>query len=134
MRYVSPYCYGLLLELVYICQSYRIQVTHFLAHIVDNYAVDNIIIHSNNGDKTTSGLSAVMFLVCCSARSATYNQNITRKTHVTIRETVSHRTQPFSQLNFRFYGRHVEFWNHLRNKILHSLIAHTYSGKITKAF
>ena len=63
MRYVSPYCYGLLLELVYICQSYRIQVTHFLAHIVDNYAVDNIIIHYYNGDKTTSGLSAVYGLL-----------------------------------------------------------------------
>jgi len=46
-------------------------MTHFLAQIVDNYAVDNIIINSNNGDKTTSGLSAVVFLVCSSARSAT---------------------------------------------------------------
>jgi len=51
--------------------SYKIQVTDFLAHIVDIYAVDNIIINSNNGDKTTSGLSAVLFLVCSSARSAT---------------------------------------------------------------
>ena len=49
----------------------KIHVTHFLVHTVDNYAVDNIIIHSNNGDKTTSGLSAVSFMVCCSARSAT---------------------------------------------------------------
>ena len=49
----------------------KIQMTHFLAQIVDNYAVDNIIINSNNGDKTTSGLSAVVFLVCSSARSAT---------------------------------------------------------------
>jgi len=38
--------------------------------IVDNYVVDNIIC-SNNSDKTTSCLSAVLFLVCCSARSAT---------------------------------------------------------------
>ena len=49
----------------------KIHVTHFLAHIVDNYVVDNIIIDSNNGDKTTSGLSALLFLVCCPARSAT---------------------------------------------------------------
>ena len=67
-------------------------MTRFLAHIVD-YAVDNLIIHSNNGDKTSSGLSAVLFLVCCSARSATYNQYIATKTRVTIRETVKHNTQ-----------------------------------------
>jgi len=30
------------------------------------------------------------------------------------------------------YGRHVEFWNHLQNKILHTLIAQTYSEKVTK--
>ena len=35
------------------------QLGFLLAHVVDNYAVDNIIIHSNNGDKTTSGVSAV---------------------------------------------------------------------------
>jgi len=40
-----------------------------------------------------------------------------RKTLVTIRETVKHNTQPFSQHNVRFYGRHVEFWNHLRNSL-----------------
>ena len=69
---ISPFCYGLLLDLVYICQSYRKNTSdRLLAHIVDNYAVDNIIIHSNNGDKTTSGISAVLFLDCCSARSAT---------------------------------------------------------------
>jgi len=52
--------------------------------------------------KTTSSLSAVLFLVC--------------------------------QHNFRFYGRHVEFWNHFWNKVLHPLIAKTYSGKVTKGF
>jgi len=57
-----------------------------------------------------------------------------RKTRVTIRETVKHNTQPFSKHNFRFYGRHVEFRNHLRNKVIHPLIAQTYSGKVTKAF
>ena len=57
-----------------------------------------------------------------------------RKTRVTIRQTVKHSTQPFSQHNVRFYGRHVEFWNHLQNTVLHPLIAQTYSGKVTKAF
>ena len=56
-----------------------------------------------------------------------------RKSRVTIQETVKHNIL-FSQHNFRFYGRHVEFWNHLRNKVLYPLIAQTYSGKATNAF
>ena len=57
-----------------------------------------------------------------------------RKTRVTVRETVSHSTQPFSQHNFRLYGCHIEFWNHLRNKVLHPLITQIYSAKVIKAF
>ena len=57
-----------------------------------------------------------------------------RKTRVTIRETVKHNTQSFNEHNFRFYGRHIAFWNHSRNKVLHPVIAQTYSGKVTKAF
>jgi len=42
--------------------------------------------------------------------------------------------KPFSQHNFRLYGRHVKFWNHLRSKVLHPIITQTHSGKVTKAF
>ena len=92
---------------------------------------DNIIVHSNNGNKTTSVLSAVLFLVCCSARPATQNQNITRKTRNNPRNRQSQQTtiQPTQLTVLR-----PPFWilEPLAEQNLNPLIAQTFSGKVTK--